>query len=62
MFASVRLHPSTFPGMRLLKQFYTQSLFGMNVNILKDNPDWRWYILFGRAFLILTIVGWLGFK
>jgi len=44
----------------LIKPF--QSLFGMNVDILKDNPDWRWYILFGGAFLILTLVGWLVFK
>ena len=34
----------------------------MNVDILKDNPDWRWYILFGGASLILTLVGWLTFK
>jgi hypothetical protein len=34
----------------------------MNVSILKDNPDWRWYLLFGGAFQILTLIGWLGFK
>lgn len=34
----------------------------MNVNILKDNPDWRWYLLFGGASQILTLVGWLSFK
>ena len=39
-----------------------QSLFGMNVSILKDNPDWRWYLLFGGAFQIFTLVGWLSFK
>jgi hypothetical protein len=31
----------------------------MNVDLLKDNPDWRWYILFGGAFVVLTIAGWL---
>jgi uncharacterized membrane protein YfcA len=34
----------------------------MNVNILKDNPDWRWFLIFGGASQILTLVGWLGFK
>jgi hypothetical protein len=34
----------------------------MNVDILKDNPDWRWYMLFGGGILILTIAGWLIFK
>jgi hypothetical protein len=34
----------------------------MNVDILETNPDWRWYILFGGTFLILTIIGWLLFK
>jgi hypothetical protein len=34
----------------------------MNVDILKTNPDWRWYILFGGGLLTLTIVGWLLFK
>ena len=31
----------------------------MNVNLLKDNPDWRWYMLFAGAFLSLSIAGWL---
>jgi Mg2+ and Co2+ transporter CorA len=39
-----------------------QSLFGMNVDLLKDNPDWRWYVPFGGAFLIITFVIWLIFK
>ncbi|KAK1963978.1 hypothetical protein LY78DRAFT_659816 [Colletotrichum sublineola] len=34
----------------------------MNVDILQDNPDWRWYILLGGVFLILTVLGWLFFK
>ncbi len=34
----------------------------MNVDLLKDNPDWRWYVLFGGALLVITFVGWLIFK
>lgn len=34
----------------------------MNVDICKDNPDWRWYILVVGVFLMLTIIGWLIFK
>ncbi|CAK40532.1 uncharacterized protein An10g00960 [Aspergillus niger] len=35
-----------------------QSLFGMNVNALQNNPDWRWYIVFGAASLFLTYALW----
>ncbi|RII24236.1 hypothetical protein CUC08_Gglean011241 [Alternaria sp. MG1] len=38
------------------------SLFGMNVNILKDNPDWRWFFLAGSICLVSTICAWLIFK
>ncbi|GLA61610.1 hypothetical protein AtubIFM54640_002132 [Aspergillus tubingensis] len=34
------------------------SLFGMNVNALQSNPDWRWYIVFGAASLLLTYALW----
>lgn len=34
----------------------------MNVDLLKDNPDWRWHILVGGIVMTLTIVGWLMFK
>lgn len=33
----------------------------MNVNVLADNPDWRWYVLIGAASLILTMVIWFVF-
>lgn len=39
-----------------------QSLFGMNINLLENNPDWRWYLLVGEMCLVSTIVGWLVFK
>ncbi|PYH64493.1 ankyrin [Aspergillus vadensis CBS 113365] len=35
-----------------------QTLFGMNVNALQSNPDWRWYIVFGAASLLLTYALW----
>ncbi|OJZ81993.1 hypothetical protein ASPFODRAFT_144728, partial [Aspergillus luchuensis CBS 106.47] len=35
-----------------------QSLFGMNVNALQSDPDWRWYIVFGAASLLLTYALW----
>ncbi|CAH0004853.1 unnamed protein product [Clonostachys byssicola] len=38
------------------------SLFGMNIDLLKDNPDWRWFLLIGGIFLSLTFTGWLVFK
>lgn len=31
----------------------------MNVNLLQDNPDWRWYILFGGLTLVFTAALWL---
>lgn len=34
----------------------------MNVNILEDGPDWRWYLLFLGVVQIVTISGWLLFK
>lgn len=30
----------------------------MNVNALQNNPDWRWYIVFGAASLFLTYALW----
>ena len=39
-----------------------QSLFGMNVDILEKNPDWRWYLLFSGGCLTLTVLVWLLFK
>ena len=34
----------------------------MNVDILENNPDWRWYLLAAGASLTVTVVGWLTFK
>ncbi|PCD33647.1 hypothetical protein AU210_009867 [Fusarium oxysporum f. sp. radicis-cucumerinum] len=45
-----------------LPAMFASSLFGMNVNLLSNNPDWRWYILVAGVVLTLTVVGWLIFK
>jgi hypothetical protein len=34
----------------------------MNVNLLQNNPDWKWYLLFGGLSLILTGALWMGSK
>ncbi|RDH35070.1 hypothetical protein BDQ94DRAFT_168750 [Aspergillus welwitschiae] len=41
-----------------LPLMFASSLFGMNVNTLQSNPDWRWYIVFGAASLLLTYALW----
>ncbi|KAF2997583.1 hypothetical protein E8E13_002417 [Curvularia kusanoi] len=45
-----------------LPAMFASGLFGMNVDILASNPDWRWYILFVSIILAITILGWLLFK
>ncbi|RYC89300.1 hypothetical protein BFJ63_vAg7902 [Fusarium oxysporum f. sp. narcissi] len=45
-----------------LPAMFASSLFGMNVNLLSNNPDWRWYILVAGVVLTLTVGGWLIFK
>ncbi|RAK88041.1 ankyrin [Aspergillus costaricaensis CBS 115574] len=41
-----------------LPLMFASSLFGMNVNALQSNPDWRWYIVLGAASLLLTYALW----
>ncbi|KAE8334523.1 hypothetical protein BDV24DRAFT_156798 [Aspergillus arachidicola] len=38
------------------------SLFGMNVDILRNNPDWRWYLLFSAFSFLLTVAIWASFR
>ncbi|KAH1724127.1 hypothetical protein KXX25_000846 [Aspergillus fumigatus] len=38
---------------------FASSLFGMNVDLLKDDPSWRWYPLVGGILLLLTVIAWL---
>ncbi|KAK8135653.1 hypothetical protein PG984_003593 [Apiospora sp. TS-2023a] len=41
---------------------FTASVFGMNVNLFKDNPEWWWFVIVSGVVLSLTILGWLCFK
>jgi hypothetical protein len=34
----------------------------MNIDLLKDNPDWRWIILVVLVAMALTIYGWTTFE
>ncbi|GIK04498.1 hypothetical protein Aspvir_008581 [Aspergillus viridinutans] len=42
-----------------LPLMFASSLFGMNVDLLKDDPPWRWYPLVGGILLLLTVIAWL---
>ncbi|KAE8376541.1 ankyrin repeat-containing domain protein [Aspergillus bertholletiae] len=45
-----------------LPLMFVSSLFGMNVDILQNNPDWRWYILCSTLCLLSTVAIWVSFK
>ncbi|KAF2825893.1 hypothetical protein CC86DRAFT_324609 [Ophiobolus disseminans] len=45
-----------------LPAMFASSLFGMNVSILKDDPDWRWFLIAGAICLSSTMGAWLIFK
>ena len=34
----------------------------MNIDLLQDNPSWRWYPLFGGVLLLLTVAVWVWSK
>ncbi|CAN9248087.1 unnamed protein product [Alternaria alternata] len=38
---------------------FVSGLFGMNVNVLADNPPWWWYLVFMSGTLSLTMLVWL---
>ncbi|KAJ6159236.1 hypothetical protein N7485_012062 [Penicillium canescens] len=40
----------------------TSSLFGMNVNVLQDNPDWKWSLLVAALSCFLTMGVWIVLK
>ncbi|KAF7161585.1 hypothetical protein CNMCM5623_007120 [Aspergillus felis] len=42
-----------------LPLMFASSLLGMNVDILKDDPSWRWYPLVGGILVLLTVIAWL---
>ncbi|KAI3340262.1 hypothetical protein F4824DRAFT_497212 [Ustulina deusta] len=54
-----RLTWVTFAYLPLL---FVASLFGMNVNILSNNPSFWWYFPIAGGFTLLTLVVWIIFK
>ncbi|KAI0551042.1 ankyrin repeat-containing domain protein [Xylaria curta] len=45
-----------------LPLMFVASLFGMNVDILSDNPSWWWYFPVAGGFVLLTFSVWIFFK
>ncbi|KAK6199728.1 hypothetical protein LQW54_009916 [Pestalotiopsis sp. IQ-011] len=41
---------------------FIASLFGMNVDLLSDNPSWWWYFPSSGACMLSTLAVWLCFK
>ncbi|KAK8067080.1 ankyrin repeat protein [Apiospora hydei] len=41
---------------------FASSIFGMNIDILAENPDWRWCLLTTISLLALTFLGWIFLK
>lgn len=60
MFISVMLFPLTHGSMTRL--IGIQSLFGMNIDVLADNPAWWLYAPVAAGTSLLTLVVWLAFK
>ncbi|KAI0857930.1 ankyrin repeat-containing domain protein [Xylaria cubensis] len=54
-----RLTWVTFVFLPLL---FVASLFGMNVDILSNNPSWWWYFPVAGGFVLLTFGVWIFFK
>ncbi|KAI1749862.1 hypothetical protein F4782DRAFT_532944 [Xylaria castorea] len=54
-----RLTWVTFVFLPLL---FVASLFGMNVDILSDNPSWWWYFPVAGGFILFTFGVWIFFK
>ncbi|PVH91367.1 hypothetical protein DM02DRAFT_664071 [Periconia macrospinosa] len=45
-----------------LPAMFASSLFGMNVDLLQDNPDWRWFVLVVGALLMINLMIWVVIK
>ncbi|KAE8371733.1 hypothetical protein BDV26DRAFT_275464 [Aspergillus bertholletiae] len=43
-----------------LPLMFSSSLLGMNVDILKDDPSWYWFLLIGGSLSLLTVITWVG--
>ncbi|KAK6833356.1 hypothetical protein PG987_008050 [Apiospora arundinis] len=55
-------HLSTSLATSMKRLSWITSVFGMNVNVFEDNPEWWWFVIVSGIVLTLTIVVWLGFK
>ncbi|KAE8131502.1 ankyrin repeat-containing domain protein [Aspergillus pseudotamarii] len=43
-----------------LPLMFASSLLGMNVDILKDDPRWWWFLIIGGSLTFLTVFTWIG--
>ena len=62
MFASVSLVPPHSPCAQTNDFPLKKTLFGMNVNLLKNDPDWRWALLSTGICITSTMGAWLIFR
>ncbi|PQE04066.1 hypothetical protein CJF31_00003166 [Rutstroemia sp. NJR-2017a BVV2] len=46
----------------LIANLKKQSLFGMNVDVLENNPAWWWYIPLAALLMFITFTVWIIFK
>ncbi|KAK6343741.1 hypothetical protein TWF730_011330 [Orbilia blumenaviensis] len=45
-----------------LPMLFMSSLFGMNVNLLADNPEWWWYLVWTIPCLALVMIFWFIYR
>ncbi|KAK6337216.1 hypothetical protein TWF718_009998 [Orbilia javanica] len=45
-----------------LPMLFMSSLFGMNINLLAENPDWWWYLVWTIPCLILVMLFWFLYR
>lgn len=43
-----------------LPLMFASSLLGMNVDILKNDPSWYWFLLIGGSLTMITVFTWIG--
>ncbi|KAG8527199.1 uncharacterized protein KY384_008629 [Bacidia gigantensis] len=53
---------STSTNRSLKRLTWITSLFGMNVDVLKDNPAWWWYPVLAGSTTLITLGVWITFK
>ncbi|RVD89504.1 uncharacterized protein DFL_000508 [Arthrobotrys flagrans] len=45
-----------------LPMLFMSSLFGMNINLLANNPEWWWYLVWTVPCLVLVMLFWLLYR